>query len=54
MSIPTVMALIPHQTLSHGRTRPTIVKAEDADEHRHEVVVKLFRPEERGIKASIS
>lgn len=54
MSIRTVTALIPHQTLSHGRTRPTIVEAEDADENRHDVVVKLFRPEERGIKASIS
>jgi hypothetical protein len=52
--IPEVTALIPHLSLPHGRTRPTIVEAEDADEHRHEVVVKLFRPEERGIKASIS
>ncbi len=54
MSIPTVTALIPYQTLSHGRTRPTIVEAEDEAENRHEVVVKLFRSEERGIKASIS
>lgn len=54
MSITTVTALIPHQTLSHGRTRPTIVEAEDGDEKRHEVVVKFFRPGERGIKASIS
>lgn len=49
-----VTALIPHQTLSHGRTRPTIIEAEDESENRHEVVVKLFNPEERGIKASIS
>lgn len=49
-----VTALIPHHTLSYGRTRPTIVEAEDADENRHEVVVKLFRAGERGIKATIS
>lgn len=54
MSIPSVTALIPHQLLPHGRTRPTIVEAEDSGESRYEVVVKLFRPEERGIKASIS
>lgn len=54
MSIPQVTALIPHLSLSNGRTRPTIVEAEDEDEKRHEVVVKLFRPEERGIKAAIS
>lgn len=52
--IARVTALIPHQSLPHGRTRPTIVEAEDENENRHEVVVKLFRPEERGIKATIS
>jgi hypothetical protein len=52
--IPQVTALIPHLSLPHGRTRPTIVEAEDADENRHEVVVKLFKPEERGVKAAIS
>lgn len=52
--ITQVTALIPHQSLTHGRTRPTIVEAEDTKGSRHEVVVKLFRSEERGIKASIS
>lgn len=47
-------ALIPHQSLSHGRTRPTIVEAEDSGGNRHEVVVKLFLLKERSIKASIS
>jgi hypothetical protein len=52
--IPKVTALIPHHTLSHGRTRPTIVEAEDAKGNRHEVVVKLFLAKERGKKAAIS
>ncbi len=52
--IPKVTAVIPHLSLPHGRTRPTIVEAEDGDENRHEVVVKIFRSEERGIKATIS
>jgi hypothetical protein len=54
MSVPQVTALIPHRSLPHGRTRPTIVEAEDGDGNRHEVVVKLFRPEERGMNAAIS
>lgn len=52
--IPQVTALIPHLSLPHGRTRPTIVEAVDGDENRHEVVVKIFRAEERGVKATIS
>lgn len=54
MRIQTVTALIPYQSLAHGRTRPTIVEAEDPDGNRHEVVVKLFLNGERGAKASIS
>ncbi len=39
--IPGLIALIPHQSLPHGRTRPTIVEAEDSEGGRHEVVVGL-------------
>jgi hypothetical protein len=37
--ITQVTALIPHRSLPHGRTRPTIVAAGDGEENRHEVVV---------------
>lgn len=54
MSILEVTALIPFQTLSSGRTSPTIVEAEADDQKRYEIVVKLFLAEERGKKAAIS
>ena len=52
--LPLLTALIPYKSLSHGRTRPTLVSAEDGDGRRHEVVVKNFLPEERGRRAAIA
>jgi len=53
MKVPILTALTLHDTFASGRTNPMLLDAMDGNEHRHEVVLKIFSDEEGGTGAAI-